>query len=143
VCACCCRWPGAGSWSYFSQRAALTQTIVISEAHQDRLPTHVRCSAGDQFAIGPAELMDRYAALYPDFADMRRTALMHRPDMVAGGMANERLLALHLHYRNITWEPIELPIPMLRSGCDHAIGPAQSLMAEVRAPSAPTTSLDE
>lgn len=69
------------------------------------VPEELRCHVDDQFAVGPAGLMDGYASLYPDLLDFRRTLLLTRND---GGQrhTSERMLATHLHYRGVPFREI-------------------------------------
>ena len=65
------------------------------------VPDRKSCIIDDQFAVGPPELMDGYASVFPDFEDFARTLLITRMDQV--GHANERILVQHLHYRGVEW----------------------------------------
>ena len=65
------------------------------------VPDRKSCTIDDQFAVGPPELMDGYASVFPDFEDFARTLLITRMDQV--GHANERILVQHLRYRGVEW----------------------------------------
>ena len=76
--------------------------ISLYQGRRTGVPEPARCITDDQFAAGPAELMDRYASVFPDFASQLHLLPWYRNDF--RGHTNERILAAHLHYRGVLFE---------------------------------------
>ena len=88
-----------------AERGAIVTSAAspaLQEQRRNGVPEKVRCMTDDQMAAGPTKMMDGYASIFPDFRHYLHTLPWFRVDF--GGHINERMLAAHLHYRDVSFE---------------------------------------